>query len=227
MGYSWFQHELKKNHDKMLPRSSEEHARVQRVLYRLTAHRHVANEIWEIHVIDDPEVAACSIPGGKVFVNQGMLDLCKRDDELAVVLGHEIAHGIVGHSSERLSRWAVLIPFVVLGSLLSGIDEDLVQLGIDVAFKLPHERAHEVEADKLGLSIMAESGYDPSAALALWSRWESQDQDYIPPFLRTHPSHHDRLTQFHRWHKDACVKRLSSDCTGAQRSWNNNCGMLC
>lgn len=164
-------------------------------------------------MIDDPEIAASSIPGNKVFVNQGMLDLCKRDDELAVILGHEIAHGVVRHSSERISRWAVLIPFIFLGSLLSGIDEDLVGLAVHVAFTLPYERSHEVEADRLGLTIMAESGYDPLAALDLWSRWNAEDQTYIPSYLRTHPSHHDRLTQFYGWHKDACRNRLRANCT--------------
>lgn len=205
---------MKRNHDRILPQSSEEHIRVQCVLNRLTTHRHVPDEIWEVHVIDEPEIGACSLPGGKVFMNSGMADLCKRNDELAVVLGHEIAHDIVNHSSERLSRWVLLLPFVIVGSLASGLDEDLVQLAIDVAFKLPHDRAHEVEADRLGLTLMAESGYDPSAALDMWSRWNLHDQDYVPPFLRSHPSHYDRLTQFYRWSMDTRRKRLSSDLTG-------------
>lgn len=201
---------MEKNREKILSSSTDEHCKVRRVLDRLLTHSALEDEAWEVHVINDPSISAFVLPGGKVFVHRGMLDLCAREDELAVVLGHEIAHNVVRHASERLSRSLILTPVVLFGWLASGIDEDLVQLAIDVAFQLPHSRAHEKEADRFGLLLTAQSGYDPSAALDLWSRWEALEADDIASFLRTHPSHHDRLTQFYHCLGKARRKRLSS-----------------
>lgn len=201
---------MEKNRGSIFSAASDEHYKVRRVLDRLLFHSSLEDEAWEVHVIDNPSISAFVLPGGKVFVNRGMLDLCEREDELAVVLGHEIAHNMDRHASERLSRSLILNVAVLVGWLASGMDEDLVQLAIDAAFLLPHSRAHEREADHFGLLLTAQSGYDPSAALDLWSRWEALEADDIAPFLRTHPSHHDRLIQFYHCLGKARRKRLSS-----------------
>ena len=197
--------------DRLLEEDSNEHRRVQRVLDHLVPHADLPNETWEAHVIDDPDIQAYALPTGKVFVTTGMLNLCTREDELAIMLGHEMAHLTCHHSSERLSRWLVVSPLVVIGSLASGMNEGLVELGISVAFTLPHSRAHESEADRLGLLLAAKSGYDASAAVDLWSKWDAVEPVSIPQYLSTHPSHYNRLTQFHKWNRDDCKQRLLHD----------------
>ena len=148
-----------------------------------------------------------------------MLEFCTRNDELAVILAHEIAHNVTHHASESISRALIYLPLFLVSCLISGIDPDLVQVGMDVAYRLPKLRKQEREADHIGLLIMAESGFDPSAALDLWSRWEDSDVNKSPNYLSTHPSHHDRFEHFTRWLRSARSRRLRSDCTGKLSTW--------
>ncbi|KAK3056645.1 metalloendopeptidase [Extremus antarcticus] len=157
----------------ILPDSSSEHTTVQRVFDRLVPAAGLVDTDWEVHVIDDPNTMnAFVLPGGKVFIYTGMLHLCSSDDELATILSHEIAHNICRHGSESVSRTLLWVPGFVISSLASGLDPDLVEVGMDVAFRYPNSRVHEREADYVGLLLMAESGYDPSAALNWWKTME-------------------------------------------------------
>ena len=210
MGKALYQQEMEQHSDKILPPSTKEHRTVRYVFDQLVPHSGLRDNAWDIHVIDEPNTSAYVLPGGKVFVYRGMLDLCARNDELAVVLGHEIAHNVAHHTSESLSRGLIIIPIFIISCLASGMNPDLVNLGTDVAFRLPGSRAQEVEADYLGLQIMAESGFDPSAALDLWARWEFLDEfKNTPEYLRTHPSHHNRLENINSWLLQAREKRKS------------------
>ncbi|KAK3698976.1 metalloendopeptidase [Vermiconidia calcicola] len=204
---SW---QLEEYSENLLAESSPEHSTVRRVLDRLVQCTSLPEVDWDVRVVDTPERSAFVLPGGKVFVHRGVLDLCTRDDELAIVLSHEIAHVTAHHSSESVSRRLIWIPIYLLSCLASGIKPDLVELAVDVAFWLPGSRAQEREADYIGLLFMAESGYDPTAALDLWNRWEQLDEDGLrePDFMRTHPSHHDRLRQISEWLSDARRGRL-------------------
>ena len=210
LGKVLFQQQLEKYHDKLFPETSEEHHTVKRILDRLIPHSGLADAEWDINVVNSPELSAFVIPGGKVFVHHGLLDLCTREDELAVVLGHEISHHVAHHMSESISRYLIWIPIYLISCLTTGMDPDLVELGVDVAFYLPGSRNQEREADYMGLLIAAESGYDPAAALDLWARWERVDKDEVqaPRFLRTHPSHHSRLDQINGWLVNARKNRL-------------------
>lgn len=163
---------------------------------------------WAITILNDPEVGAYVLPGGKVFVNTGLLDFCLRNDELALILAHEIGHNVCGHASERLTSWLVSDAATVIGKLASGYDRDLVRLAIDAAFCLPHQRSHEAEADRLGLILMAKSGYDASVAVDVWSRWEDLGANTCPQYLRTHPSQHDRMQRFYMQLCEARAARI-------------------
>jgi metalloendopeptidase OMA1, mitochondrial len=191
---------------------SREHRQVQRVLDRLVPHSGLENEKWEIHVIDDDMKNAFVIPGGKVFVFRGILDICEGDDGLAAVLGHEIAHNVAHHAAERSSRAFPLLFVGLVGFLVFGVDPGITNLLTNVIFAWPGSRKEEAEADYIGLLMMAESCYDPQAAVGLWARMEKAEQGAPPQFLSTHPSSHNRMEQIRDWLPQAEVKRESSDC---------------
>ena len=142
---------------------------------------------WQFVVIEDDSPNAWALPGGKCAVNSGMLEFIESDDELAVVMGHEIAHAIARHGGERMSQsmLASIVAEVALGEL-----DPLVQAAIWQAYGLgvglPFSRSHESEADELGLFIAAEAGYDPRAAAKLWRRMAANGDGW-PEFLSTHP----------------------------------------
>ena len=207
-----YQETLQEFGRKILPEYSKEHQMVQRVLNKLIPHSGLEGEEWEIHVIDDDMKNAFVIPGGKVFVFRGILDICQGDDGLAAVLGHEIAHNVCHHAAERMSQSVALLPLGILAWIAAGVDPSIVRFATSLAFTLPGSRRQEEEADHVGLLMMAESCYDPSAAMGLWSRMEKEERGAPPQFLSTHPSSHNRLEKIRTWLPEAEVKRESSEC---------------
>lgn len=200
--------------DKIMPDHSKEHRQVQRVLDRLIPHSGLEGDQWEIHVIDDPMTNAFVIPGGKVFVFRGILDVCQGDDGLAAVLGHEIAHNFAHHAAERLSQMIILLPLGIIAWAIFPVDPYVIRWATTLAFTLPGSRRQEEEADYVGLLMMAESCYNPEAAVGLWARMEKQEEGSVPPqFLSTHPSSHNRQGKIREWLPQAEVKRESSDCS--------------
>lgn len=198
---------------KIMPEYSKEHRQVQRVLDRLIPHSGLEDDQWEIHVIDDPMTNAFVIPGGKVFVFRGILDVCQGDDGLAAVLGHEIAHNVAHHAAERLSQLAILLPVGIVAYFALPIDPFVIRWATELAFTLPGSRQQEQEADYVGLLMMAESCYDPEAAVGLWARMEKLEKGAAPPqFISTHPSSHNRMEKIRDWLPEAEGKRESSDC---------------
>jgi predicted Zn-dependent protease len=158
---------------------------------------------WEFHLVDDPEVNAWCMPGGKVVVYTGLLPVTRDATGLAVVLGHEIAHAVANHGSERMSQGLITnLGGMALQRALQEKPAQTQQLfmtafgvGTQVGFLLPYSRLHESEADHLGLIFMAMAGYDPQQAPAFWERMAAQNQGGAPPeFLSTHPSDEKRLS---------------------------------
>lgn len=212
MGQEMYNQTLQEFGNKIMPSSSKEHRMVQRVLNRLIPHCGLEGEKWEIHVINDDMKNAFVIPGGKVFVFRGILDICQGEDGLAAVLGHEIAHNVAHHAAERMSQSFVGLGIVYVGSFMGGLDPGIGRLLMQFAFTLPGSRAQEQEADYIGLLMMAESCFDPSAAIGLWSRMEKEEQYAPPQFLSTHPSSHNRLEKIRGWLPEAEMKSDASDC---------------
>lgn len=213
-GQMMYEQTLQEYGRQILPASHPKSRMVQRVLNRLIPHSGLENEKWEVHVINDDMKNAFVIPGGKVFVFSGILDVCQGDDGLAAVLGHEIAHNVAHHAAERMSQSNFLLAFAVIGSLLLGIDAGFGNLFVDYAFMRPGSRAQESEADYIGLLMMAESCYNPEAAMELWARMEKEEQGAPPQFLSTHPSNHNRLEKIREWLPEADMKREEGDCGG-------------
>jgi predicted Zn-dependent protease len=165
---------------------------------------------WEVNVITSPEVNAWCMPGGKIAVYTGLIEKLQiTDDELAAVMGHEIAHALREHGRERASQ---KLASSVGASLVGAVAEIFVpgagQMGAGLAgvvgqvtYELPYSRVHETEADRIGVELAARAGYDPRAAVTLWEKMAKLSGGGSAPvkLLSTHPSHEDRikdLTEF-------------------------------
>ena len=172
---------------------------------------------WEYILIENKKMKnAWCMPGGKIAVYTGMLDVTKNNDGLAAVMGHEIAHAVAKHSVERASRGVLLntgtqIVDILSGGALSKINRTtgmntvgmLSQLGI----MNPFNRKQESEADYLGLIFSSLSGYDIREAPKLWERMKSSNKGKEPPeFMSTHPSSDNRIKKLNEWMNDVTLK---------------------
>ncbi len=157
---------------------------------------------WEFNLIKDSQINAWAMPGGKVAFYSGIMPICGTDAGLAVVMGHEIAHALVGHGNERAS--AMLVQQFGLAALdelylkkKAGKNRELILAGLigglTVGAQLPFSRYQESEADKIGLILMAEAGYDPREAIHFWQRMGTASLNKTPEFLSTHPGHDTRI----------------------------------
>jgi predicted Zn-dependent protease len=149
---------------------------------------------WEMHVLSSKEVNAWCMPGGKIAVYTGLVEqLQPTDDELAAVMGHEIGHALREHGREQASRAMVeQLGVGVLGAV-TGVNPNLAQTVADVTIMLPHSRAQETEADRIGVELAARAGYDPRAAVSLWQKMQKLGGSQPPQFLSTHPSNESRI----------------------------------
>jgi predicted Zn-dependent protease len=152
---------------------------------------------WETNVITAKEVNAWCMPGGKIAVYTGLIDrLQPTDDELAAVMGHEIAHALREHGRERVSQaqaQGMIIGVVGAVAGVSGATLDLTRIVVDLTFNLPNSREHEIEADRIGVELAARAGYDPRAAITLWEKMGKAGGGQPPEFLSTHPNHATRI----------------------------------
>ncbi len=156
---------------------------------------------WEFNLIENAQVNAWCMPGGKVVVYSGILPVTRTEGGLAVVMGHEIAHAVAKHSNERVSQALVAqLGGQTLAAALQEKPEQTQQLwmsvfgaGVQLGAVLPYSRMHETEADRLGLIFMAMAGYDPNEALAFWQRMSDNAGAKPPEFLSTHPSDKKRM----------------------------------
>lgn len=152
---------------------------------------------WEVNLINSPEINANCGPGGKIIFYSGLInELQLTDDEIAAVMGHEIAHALREHSREQMSRaYGVEIAKVGAGVLL-GVDPGnmgMVDLAVNYGMMLPNSRSAETEADLLGIELAARAGYDPNAAVSLWQKMERAGGGAPPQFMSTHPSSTTRI----------------------------------
>ncbi len=153
---------------------------------------------WEVNLIDDPQLNAYCMPGGKIMFYSGIIDtLSLTDDEIAAIMGHEMAHALREHGREAMSQaYALLLGELALGVLFQ-VDPDLINIGslvVNYALTLPNSRTNEAEADLIGLELMARAGYDPEGAISLWQKMSLQAGQSLPEFMSTHPSHDTRIS---------------------------------
>lgn len=155
---------------------------------------------WEITTFESKELNAFALPGGKIGVYTGLLTAATNQDQLAAVIGHEVAHVLANHSAERLSDQQAAGIGTTLGSILAAsqgvnLDPQLLGLGANIFFLLPYSRTHESEADIIGLDLMAKAGFDPRQAIPLWQNMARQGGAKPSEFLSTHPSDETRIRQ--------------------------------
>jgi predicted Zn-dependent protease len=167
---------------------------------------------WEFNLVDDNQVNAWCMPGGKVVVYTGLLPVTKNEAGLAVVMGHEIAHALALHGNERVSQ-GLLQQFggIALQVALSDRPAETQSLfmnaygiGTSVGVMLPFSRKQELEADRFGLKFSAMAGYNPDEGVALWRRMAEASKGQKPPeLLSTHPSDETRIAKMKHYADEA------------------------
>ncbi|HET8731888.1 MAG TPA: M48 family metallopeptidase [Moraxellaceae bacterium] len=153
---------------------------------------------WEVNLETNPELNAYCAPGGKIMFFSGIISkLSLTDDEIAAIMGHEMAHALREHGRERMSQAMAQQFGVQLGSELLGIQDQvqLAQMGAQLLYGLPNSREQESEADVIGLELMARAGYNPNAAVSLWHKMEQAGAGNGPAWLSTHPSGPQRINE--------------------------------
>lgn len=170
----------------------------------------LSNFQWEFSLVEDSQVNAFCLPGGKIVVYEGLLGVAATEAELACVIGHEIAHAVAKHSNERVSQQIMTqYGMKILSSALSNksvavqnVATSVFGLGAQVGLMLPYSRKHEYEADYMGVVFMELAGYDSAAAVEFWTKMaylnspESGSEGAraeLSDFLSTHPSDEKRI----------------------------------
>ncbi|MFI3123874.1 MAG: M48 family metallopeptidase [Methylococcales bacterium] len=154
---------------------------------------------WEVVVFEDKTLNAFALPGAKIGVHTGMMQLVDNQDQLAAVLGHEVGHVLARHSNERASQETLvqqgmgMIQQTELGQnplIMGGLG-----LGAKYGVLMPYSRTHESEADMIGVDLMAKAGFNPEDSVKLWQKMEQAAQNQPMEFMSTHPAHATRIQQ--------------------------------
>ncbi len=157
---------------------------------------------WEVVVFDDEQVNAFALPGGKIGVYTGLLNVAENQHQLAAVIGHEIGHVIAEHGNERMSQSTLInMGSQAVGQILAANEVSqtapimaAIGLGLQVGVQLPFSRTHESEADLIGLTLMAQAGFDPRQSVNLWQNMDAASNGQRPPeLLSTHPAPDTRI----------------------------------
>jgi predicted Zn-dependent protease len=153
---------------------------------------------WEVNVLDSKELNAFCMPGGKIMFYSGLINTLQlSDDEIAVVMGHEIAHALREHSREQMSQAVVAQSAIGIGATLFGLGQasaDLANSGYQAFVATRFSRNDETESDRIGLELSARAGYDPRAGVTLWQKMLRANQGASPPeILSSHPAGANRV----------------------------------
>ena len=172
----------------------------------------VANFQWEFNLVQDQQINAFCMPGGKIVVYEGILPVTQDETSLAIVLGHEIAHAVAKHSAEQMSTairqqygaqaLSVVLSGAGASSGMQNIAGTVFGLGAKGA-SAKYSRNHESEADHLGIIFAAMAGYNPDAAVAFWQRMSAHTGGGSTSWLSTHPSDATRIKQIQGWLPEA------------------------
>ncbi len=235
MGHEQYKALLNQYDQDILPKDHRASVTVQRVGSRIAAAAEKCSQEWRatkhrsnLHkipnppytytVVRSPDANAFVLPGNHVFVLTGLFKYAHDEDELASVLGHEMAHNISRHAGERVSESFLLAIVRRLALIIdpSGILFTFLIPAEQLFFTLPHNREHEMEADRIGIILASEACYDPHAAKRVFSRMKedmdlgSRGQVSPPEWLSTHPGYDTRLSLFDQWMPEA-LERYNRD----------------
>lgn len=207
------------NQQEQVSRDPRYTTRLNRVAPRLLRAMGENPSAWDYRVFASKDLNAFALPGNKIGVYEGIMDIMDNDDQLAAVVGHEIAHVRYNHSQERYAQQTLGTVGAVGVGVAAGSQCEtdscrqraigLASLGATAFFLLPHSRKHEIEADVGGLRIMADAGYDPCEAIKFWQNMQraSSGGGRPPEFLSTHPDPDNRIANLR-----AEAQRLGYNC---------------
>jgi predicted Zn-dependent protease len=184
---------------------------------------------WEVRVFESPQVNAFALPGRKIGVYQGLLQVATNQDQLAAVIGHEVGHVLARHGNERISQQtmaqysqaavATVVQSADMGSETGQMVMAGFGLGAQYGVLMPFGRSHETEADTIGLDLMAKAGFDPQASVVLWQNMAAASGGQAPPeWASTHPSNESRIANLQS-HMDPAIA-LSKQARAAGRTPN-------
>ena len=202
---SYAQQNQKAKDDGKLIASGPEYERLDRIAARLRKQVGIFRDDtrawqWQLTLIDAPVINATCAPGGKITFYTGIINkLALNDDEIAAIMGHEIAHALREHGRERISQ--AYAQNILTGVALAATNNGQQQIALanqfsHYLFTLPNSRQNESEADSIGLELAARAGYNPTAAITLWKKMAAESGDQSPPqFLSTHPAPATRIEE--------------------------------
>ena len=161
---------------------------------------------WEINVFKDDTPNAFALPGKKIGVHSGILQVAKNQDQLAAVIGHEVGHVQAHHSAERLSQQTAAQGALLVGAIIAGTSDNTnnglvmgaLGAGVTYGILMPFSRTQESEADMIGLKLMSKAGFNPDESVVLWENMAAADKNKTPEFLSTHPSDQTRMNALNR-----------------------------
>ena len=190
---------------------------ISEYFYKAGLNDPTTNFQWEYILIDNKKVKnAWCMPGGKIGVYSGILEITKNTNGLAAIMGHEIAHAVAKHSVERASRGVILnttvqITDILTGGKLSQVNRttgmDTVGMLAKLGIMNPFSRKQESEADYLGLIFSSLSGYDIRETTKIWERLKEANKGKAPPeFMSTHPSADNRIKKIEEWMKEVTIE---------------------
>ncbi|MEP6677268.1 MAG: M48 family metallopeptidase [Ferruginibacter sp.] len=190
-------------------------SRIAKAITEYYANKGLSKELegyqWEFNLVNNAEVNAWCMPGGKVVVYTGLLPISQNEAALAVVLGHEITHAVANHGNERMSQVAIAQGLEVAGNIFTSgnqkanaIFSNVFAPSAQVSVLLPNSRNQEYEADHYGLIFAAMAGYNPREAIPFWQRMSAAGGAGKPPeFLATHPSDENRIAKLQSYMNEA------------------------
>ncbi len=191
--------------DGTLNKNQRDTKRIKDIAKRLVAQTYIfradaLNWKWEANLLTSPQLNAWCMPGGKIAFYTGIIEkLNLTDDEIAAIMGHEMAHALREHSRERSSQTLITNGVLAIGSSFLGLSNTTASLAsqaANVGILLPNSREQESEADYMGVELAARAGYDPRAAINVWKKMKKiSNGDSPPEFLSTHPSHDTRIEE--------------------------------
>ena len=189
----------------LAPAGDPQLERVRAVAQRLIPHAtawnpRVAGWRWEVNLIRSSQINAFCMPGGKMMIYSGLINqLGLIDDEIAIVLGHEIAHAVREHAREQMSQALAAQTAIGVGAALTGMGEGstgIANAGYSALLATRFSRTDETEADQIGLELAARAGYDPRAGVTMWQKMIAASQGGRPPeFLSSHPTQASRVQE--------------------------------
>ncbi|PNV82510.1 MAG: peptidase M48 family protein [Sulfurimonas sp.] len=184
-----------------LSRDAAQSARIKKIGDKIAQAAQRPDFEWEFNLIEDKQINAFCLPGGKVVVYTGILAITKNDDQLATVISHEIAHAIARHGAERMSHQQISSGLQTLGNVLisvtapeyKNIFNTAYGYGTHLGVMLPYSRSHEYEADAIGIYLMKQAGYDINEAVKFWENMKQAKSKTQVEFFSTHPNDDNRI----------------------------------